>query len=217
MKRTVTAGRRAPLRYVVAALGIAAAGALWFVFWLLTGVGPAAVSFLVLPLGAAVAAAAVFDLLRRAPLSRPARRFWRLMFVAFAAVGAGYTILAVAGFRDTSVLPLDDFGTGESSLSLLRAFPAAIIKLDKSFVDGIELDEPGSPEADARQAVACAVVPLARALGLDTVAEGIENQAQADRLLELRYSRGQGYHLARPMPAEAMTGLLATQHLASAL
>ncbi|WP_426514178.1 EAL domain-containing protein [Dactylosporangium sp. McL0621] len=114
-------------------------------------------------------------------------------------------------------MALDDFGTGESSLSLLRAFPAAIIKLDKSFVDGIELDEPGSPEADARQAVARAVVQLARALGLDTVAEGIENQAQADRLLELGYSLGQGYHLARPMPAEAMTGLLATQHLASAL
>ncbi|MFI5907957.1 putative bifunctional diguanylate cyclase/phosphodiesterase [Dactylosporangium sp. NPDC051541] len=108
-------------------------------------------------------------------------------------------------------MALDDFGTGESSLSLLRSFPAAIIKLDKSFVDGIELDEPGSPEADARQAVARAVMQLALALGLDTVAEGIENQAQADRLLELGYSLGQGYHLARPMPAEAMTALLAAQ------
>ena len=44
-------------------------------------------------------------------------------------------------------LALDDFGTGESSLSLLRAFPAAIVKLDKSFVDGIEIDEPGTPAA----------------------------------------------------------------------
>ncbi|UAB92306.1 EAL domain-containing protein [Dactylosporangium vinaceum] len=108
-------------------------------------------------------------------------------------------------------MALDDFGTGESSLSLLRAFPAAIIKLDKSFVDGIELDEPGSPEADARQAVARAVVQLALALGLDTVAEGIENRAQVDRLIELGYSLGQGYHLARPMPAEDMTALLAAQ------
>ncbi|MEV0566562.1 EAL domain-containing protein [Dactylosporangium sp. NPDC050588] len=108
-------------------------------------------------------------------------------------------------------LALDDFGTGESSLSLLRAFPAAIIKLDKSFVDGIELDPPGSPEADARQAVARAVVQLSLALGLDTVAEGIENAAQADRLIELGYSLGQGYHLARPMPATEMTQLLSTQ------
>ncbi|MER7283074.1 EAL domain-containing protein [Dactylosporangium sp. NPDC000244] len=113
-------------------------------------------------------------------------------------------------------MALDDFGTGESSLSLLRAFPAAIIKLDKSFVDGIELDEPGSPEADARQAVARAVMQLSLALGLDTVAEGIENREQADRLIELGYSLGQGYHLARPMPAAELTALLAAQHLTTA-
>ncbi|XVU22376.1 putative bifunctional diguanylate cyclase/phosphodiesterase [Actinoplanes sp. CA-054009] len=106
-------------------------------------------------------------------------------------------------------LALDDFGTGESSLSLLRSFPASIIKLDKSFVDGIELDEMGTPEAEARQAVARAVIQLAGALGLDTVAEGIENQEQADRLQRLGYTLGQGYHLARPMPADAMTRLLA--------
>ncbi|MEU8818605.1 bifunctional diguanylate cyclase/phosphodiesterase [Actinoplanes sp. NPDC048796] len=105
-------------------------------------------------------------------------------------------------------LALDDFGTGESSLSLLRSFPASIVKLDKSFVDGIELDEMGTPEAEARQAVARAVVQLAGALGLDTVAEGIENQEQADRLQRLGYTLGQGYHLARPMPAEEMTRLL---------
>ncbi|MET0423317.1 MAG: EAL domain-containing protein [Actinoplanes sp.] len=108
-------------------------------------------------------------------------------------------------------LALDDFGTGESSLSLLRAFPASIVKLDKSFVDGIELDEPGTVEGDARQAVARAVIQLAGALGLDAVAEGIENQGQADRLRHLGYTLGQGYHLARPMPAEDLTGLLAEQ------
>jgi EAL domain-containing protein (putative c-di-GMP-specific phosphodiesterase class I) len=108
-------------------------------------------------------------------------------------------------------MALDDFGTGESSLSLLRSFPASIVKLDKSFVDGIELDEPGSAAADARQAVARAVQQLAGALGLDTVAEGIENQEQADRLMLLGYTLGQGYHLARPMPAADMTRLLAAQ------
>ena len=129
-------------------------------------------------------------------------------------------------------LALDDFGTGESSLSLLRAFPAAIVKLDKSFVDGIEiedgnaaagdarqavaraviqLDEQGTPQAAARQAVAHAVIQLAGAFRLDTVAEGIENQEQVDRLLALGYTLGQGYHLAPPMSAAAMTGLLAAQ------
>jgi diguanylate cyclase (GGDEF)-like protein len=108
-------------------------------------------------------------------------------------------------------LALDDFGTGESSLSLLRAFPASIVKLDKSFVDGIEEGEDGTPEAAARQAVARAVIQLAHALSLDTVAEGIENQGQADRLLALGYTLGQGYHLARPMPAEDLTRLLAAQ------
>ena len=55
------------------------------------------------------------------------------------------------------------------------------------------------------------MIQLAGALGLDTVAEGIENEEQADRLRELGYTLGQGYHLARPMPAEDFTRLLAAQ------
>ncbi|MFF5225404.1 putative bifunctional diguanylate cyclase/phosphodiesterase [Dactylosporangium sp. NPDC000521] len=108
-------------------------------------------------------------------------------------------------------LALDDFGTGESSLSLLRAFPAAIVKLDKSFVDGVEIDD-GQPAAvNARQAVARAVVQLAHTLGLDTVAEGIESAEQAVVLRELGYTVGQGYHLARPMTAESVSSLLSRQ------
>jgi diguanylate cyclase (GGDEF)-like protein len=106
-------------------------------------------------------------------------------------------------------LALDDFGTGESSLSLLRSFPAAILKLDKSFVDGIDTDDAGPAERDAQEAVARAVIQLAGALGLDAVAEGIETAAQARRLRELGYALGQGYHLARPMPAEELARLLA--------
>ncbi|MCU7726977.1 EAL domain-containing protein [Actinoplanes sp. KI2] len=113
-------------------------------------------------------------------------------------------------------LALDDFGTGESSLSLLRAFPASIVKLDKSFVDGIELDDPDTPEAAARQAVARAVIQMAGALELDAVAEGIENEEQAERLRALGYSLGQGFHLARPMPAEEVARLLAAQRAVSA-
>jgi diguanylate cyclase (GGDEF)-like protein len=108
-------------------------------------------------------------------------------------------------------LALDDFGTGESSLSLLRAFPATIIKLDKSFVDGIEIDDGRPAAADARQAVARAVIQLARALGLDTVAEGVESAEQVAVLRDLGYTVGQGFHLAEPMTADGVARLLARQ------
>ncbi|MEV6599630.1 EAL domain-containing protein [Actinoplanes sp. NPDC051346] len=113
-------------------------------------------------------------------------------------------------------LALDDFGTGESSLSLLRTFPVAIVKLDKSFVDGLEFDEVDPACRDARQAVARAVIQLAGALRLETVAEGIENEAQARELRALGYSYGQGYHLAMPMSAASMTELLVAQRRAVA-
>jgi diguanylate cyclase (GGDEF)-like protein len=113
-------------------------------------------------------------------------------------------------------LALDDFGTGESSLSLLRAFPAAIVKLDRSFVEGIEIDDANPAARDARQAVARAVIQLARALRLDTVAEGIENEAQVAELRALGYTLGQGFHLASPMSAADMRLLLVAQRAAAA-
>jgi diguanylate cyclase (GGDEF)-like protein len=113
-------------------------------------------------------------------------------------------------------LALDDFGTGESSLSLLNAFPAAIVKLDKSFVDGIERDDGGPVAANARQAVARAVIQLSRAFGLDTVAEGVESAEQAAVLRELGYRLGQGYYLAEPMTAEGVSHLLARQAITAA-
>jgi diguanylate cyclase (GGDEF)-like protein len=114
-------------------------------------------------------------------------------------------------------LALDDFGTGESSLSLLRAFPAAIVKLDKSFVDGIEIDDGQPAAANARQAVARAVIQLANALGLDAIAEGVESAEQVAVLRELGYSLGQGYHLAQPMTAEGVSRLLARQQATAAV
>jgi len=113
-------------------------------------------------------------------------------------------------------LALDDFGTGESSLSLLRAFPAAIVKLDKSFVDGIEIDDGQPAAANPRQAVARAVIQLSRAFSLDAVAEGIESAEQAAALRELGYGLGQGYHLAAPMTADRVSQLLARQTMAAA-
>src|SRR4051794_2382639 len=105
MCQAVTAEHRAPLRYIVATSAVAALSTLWYVVWAATGAGPAAVAFLGLPVGAAFCAAGVFDLLRRAPLSPEARRFWRPLLGAFAALGAGFAILAVVALRDRQTLP----------------------------------------------------------------------------------------------------------------
>ena len=101
-------------------------------------------------------------------------------------------------------LALDDFGTGQSSLSLLRAFPANVIKLDKSFVDGIAADGDRG-----RHAIAAAVAQLADNLGLKAVAEGIETRDQLNRLRDMGFPYGQGFLLAKPMPADECAALMA--------
>ena len=89
---------------------------------------------------------------------------------------------------------LDDFGTGFSALSYLHRFPISGLKIDRSFVAG--LDAEGGREESL--ALVGAIVALSRSLGLDTVGEGIETAAQRDILLELGCSAGQGYLLGRP-------------------
>jgi diguanylate cyclase len=101
-------------------------------------------------------------------------------------------------------LALDDFGTGQSSLSLLRAFPVDVLKLDKSFVDGI-----AESEDRGRLAVAAAVAQLAEYLQLSAVAEGIESEAQLDRLRDMGYRLGQGFFMAKPLPADEAGALMA--------
>ncbi|WP_298457438.1 bifunctional diguanylate cyclase/phosphodiesterase [uncultured Cellulomonas sp.] len=90
-------------------------------------------------------------------------------------------------------LALDDFGTGFSSLSYLRRFPIDILKIDKSFVDGIAT----SPED---RAVTGAIVQLGRTLRLDVVAEGVEDERQVAALESLGCPSAQGYHFGRPVP-----------------
>ena len=89
-------------------------------------------------------------------------------------------------------LAIDDFGTGYSSLSYLKRFPIDVLKIDRSFVDGFGTD----PEDEA---IVTAVVRLAQALGLETVAEGIENTRQLVGLSELGCDAGQGYYFSRPL------------------
>ena len=89
---------------------------------------------------------------------------------------------------------LDDFGTGFSALSYLHRFPISGLKIDRSFVAG--LDAGGGREESL--ALVGAILALSRSLGLETVGEGIETAAQRDTLLALGCSAGQGYLLGRP-------------------
>jgi EAL domain-containing protein (putative c-di-GMP-specific phosphodiesterase class I) len=90
---------------------------------------------------------------------------------------------------------LDDFGTGYSSLSYLKRLPLDQLKVDRSFVQGL----PGSRE-DA--AITTTILTLARTLGLQVVAEGVENKAQFDFLLQHGCSAFQGYLFGKPMSAQ---------------
>ncbi len=90
-------------------------------------------------------------------------------------------------------LAIDDFGTGYSSLSYLRDLPIDVVKMDRSFVEGIA-------ESDQRLAVAEGIVQIARTLRLEVIAEGIETEEQRDLLRSMGCHYGQGYLLAMPMP-----------------
>jgi diguanylate cyclase (GGDEF)-like protein len=98
-------------------------------------------------------------------------------------------------------LAIDDFGTGWSSLRALQRFPVDEVKIDKSFVDGVAID----PQ---EAAIVAAVISLSHALGLRTVAEGVESVAQVDRLRTLGCDTAQGYFFWRPVAPEDLTQLL---------
>ena len=98
-------------------------------------------------------------------------------------------------------IAIDDFGTGYSSLSYLRQLPVDVLKIDKSFVDGIADD----PEAAA---LARAIVGMASTLSLRVVAEGIEKPDQLDELRRMGCELGQGYLFAKPLEAAEVARLL---------
>jgi diguanylate cyclase (GGDEF)-like protein/PAS domain S-box-containing protein len=98
-------------------------------------------------------------------------------------------------------LMLDDFGTGWSSLSYLKRFPVDVLKIDRTFVDGL-----GAEAEDS--AIVKAIVGMARALELGVIAEGVETAEQARILRELGCERAQGFFFGRPRPAADVTPLL---------
>ena len=90
---------------------------------------------------------------------------------------------------------MDDFGTGYSALSYLKRFPISQLKIDKGFVDGVATE-------DNDRAIVSAVISLGRALGLETVAEGVETTEQRRALESLGADALQGYLFGQPIPGD---------------
>jgi diguanylate cyclase (GGDEF)-like protein len=102
-------------------------------------------------------------------------------------------IAVLRKFRDFGIaVSVDDFGTGYSSLSYLKDFPLAELKIDKAFVDGL-------PDNLGDQAISSAIITMAKKLGYKIVAEGVENQQQADYLRSAGCDLIQGYYYSKPL------------------
>jgi diguanylate cyclase (GGDEF)-like protein/PAS domain S-box-containing protein len=99
-------------------------------------------------------------------------------------------------------LVLDDFGTGYSSLAYVKRFPIDVLKVDRSFIEGLESD----PE---NEAIVSAVISMGHALGVTVIAEGVETRSQARQLRELGCRYSQGFLYSRPLAPSGVDELLA--------
>ncbi|MBW8825572.1 MAG: EAL domain-containing protein [Acidobacteria bacterium] len=99
-------------------------------------------------------------------------------------------------------LAIDDFGTGYSSLAYLKRFPVDVVKIDRSFVEGLN-------RADSSdETLVAAIVAMAGAMSMTTIAEGVETPAQETKLIGLGCDAGQGFLYCRPIPAEEIPAVL---------
>jgi diguanylate cyclase (GGDEF)-like protein len=118
-----------------------------------------------------------------------------------AMAGAETTIEILAKLKSLGVLlAIDDFGTGFSSLSYLKRFPVDMLKIDKSFVDGVATNQHDT-------AIVEAIIALGHALDLRVIAEGVERPEQLQQLRSLGSELGQGYFFGRPLSGEGNKGM----------
>jgi len=111
----------------------------------------------------------------------------------------------LAQLKDMGVrLSIDDFGTGYSSLSYLHSFPIDSLKIDRSFIGKMSLDS-------RNMEIVRTIMALARNLGMNVTAEGIETADQLAQLRALECEYGQGYFFSKPLDAKAITRLLASK------
>jgi EAL domain-containing protein (putative c-di-GMP-specific phosphodiesterase class I) len=113
-----------------------------------------------------------------------------------------YTATLMDRFNALGIhISLDDFGTGYSSLSYLKKFPLNVLKIDRSFIQDIQLN--GKSES-----LITGIIAMARSLGMQVVAEGVEKEEQLDFLRAQHCDNVQGFLLGRPIPAAELTGML---------
>jgi len=96
---------------------------------------------------------------------------------------------------------LDDFGTGYSSLSYLKQFPLKVLKIDQSFVQDIQINQ-------KNESLITAIISMARSLGLEVVAEGVEKDEQLAFLRDQLCDNVQGFLLSHPVPEEELGKML---------
>jgi diguanylate cyclase (GGDEF)-like protein/PAS domain S-box-containing protein len=117
---------------------------------------------------------------------------------------SGASVENLTALRKMGVrLVIDDFGTGYSSLSYLRRFPLDAIKIDRSFVEGLGIEQDSAAIVDA-------IIAMARALSLGVIAEGVETALQIEELKRLGCRQAQGFFFATPLPASETQARMAT-------
>jgi diguanylate cyclase (GGDEF)-like protein/PAS domain S-box-containing protein len=119
-----------------------------------------------------------------------------------AMLDAGLTIEVLSELREMGLrIAIDDFGTGHASLAYLKQFPIDTLKIDRSFVSDMEASREGA-------AIVNAIVGLAHGLGLEVLAEGVENESQLHRLAACGCDEYQGFLISKPVAPAAVPGLL---------
>jgi diguanylate cyclase (GGDEF)-like protein/PAS domain S-box-containing protein len=122
--------------------------------------------------------------------------------------------LATAALQELKTLGvrlvLDDFGTGYSSLAYVNRFPLDALKIDRSFVDGLGAEQ-------ERTAIVEAIIGMARALSLEVIAEGVENEAQLIELRRLGCDQAQGFYFERPVAAGQVSRLIGAERRYSSM